>query len=134
MKKYFLIIMAIGLMFASVSVAQVFHTTNQATVSWDQDFVGIPTAEVKWNVYLANAITDPVKTNPAKIGNAVGRPYTITLAVEGKYYVGVSAVRIIDNVVVGESSILWADTQTAVPAFGLQYFTIPPAPTKIIKQ
>jgi hypothetical protein len=133
MKKIMLMVL-IGIFCFSFVYAQEFHTTNQATIDWEQDLGGIPAAEVKWNVYLANAITDPGKTNPVKIGNAVGRPYTITLNVEGKYYVGVSAVRTISGTVVGETDILWADTQTEVPAFGLQYFTIPPMPTRIIKQ
>ena len=134
MKKYFLTIMAIGLVLASVSIAQEFHIADRATINWDQDLGNIPAAEIKWNVYMTNAVTDPGKANPAKIATAIGKPYTIVFSVEGKYYVGVSAVRIIDGSVIGETDILWADTQTDVPAFGFKYFTLPPMPKKIIKQ
>jgi hypothetical protein len=136
MKKYLLMFSFIVLLVLSVRVvfAQEFYTTNQATVAWDQDFGGVATSEVLWNIYLANAITDPEKANPVKVATALNQQYVITLNTEGKYFVGVSAIRKIGSEVVGESAITWSDIQGDSPKFGLQYFTIPAAPTKIVKQ
>jgi hypothetical protein len=118
--------------FASLAGAQEWHTANQVTIGWDKSDGStvdppIPQNEISYRLYLANAITDANKTNPAKIADDVKTlTYTVTLGTPGKYFVGVSAIRTVEGEIVGESEIAWSDT--ANPPFGVQMFIAPPAP------
>lgn len=130
MKKSILLMLIITLVFCGQAFAETnWHTANQTTVAWDQDLSGIPAAEVKWNIYLANAATDPQKANPVKIGTATAKEYTVTLNTEGRFFVGVAAFRTVDGTDL-ESDIAWSDQAT--PAFGIQYFLVPLKPSGLI--
>lgn len=139
MKKHFkydkaelTIILATVLFFvAAIAFAQTFHTANQKTIAWDAvtqttGGAAIDPAEMSYNVYLANALTDPNKTNPSLIGNTADLQYLVTLGVEGQYFVGVKAVRTVGGEVVSESTISWSDAAT--PDFGLRYYEPPQQP------
>ena len=118
--------------FASLAGAQSWHTANQVSVAWDASDGStvdppIPQNEISYRIYLANAITDANKANPAKIADDVKTTnYTVTLGTPGRYFVGVSAIRTVEGEIVGESDIMWSDTSN--PAFGIQMFIAPPAP------
>lgn len=132
MKTFLINLFLVLLLAGSGSVnAQTWHTANQTTVGWDavttlDNGDPMPGGDtISYNVYLRNAITggDPVRV--ATGINAV--QYTVTLGVEGKYFVGLSAVRVpaIDPTVEIESEIAWTDDPVAVlngETFGIQYF------------
>jgi len=137
MKRFFSVI-AILLIFTGIAFAQTWHTVNQATVEWDavtalDNGDPLPAGDtIEYVVYLANAITDPNKDNPSEIETITATQSTITLNVEGSYFVGVKAVRkIADGTNVGESEVAWSDDPQFVQGgetFGLRYFLPPAAP------
>lgn len=132
MKKTSIIFFAIlffVLVAGSAMAATEWHTANQTTVGWDMDYGNIAPAEVTFNIYVANALTDPSKSSPVKVGNVAEKQYTITLNTEGRYFVGVSATRNVDGVDL-ESDITWSDT-SANP-FGIQFFEVPKKPIGLI--
>lgn len=110
-----------------------WHTANQTTIAWDQDYSiedgTIPIDQVTWDVFLVNATTDPDKTSPVKIGTATEKQYTITLNTEGKYIFGLQAVRTVDGEVLKSATITWSDSETN--PFGIKYFIIPANPSNL---
>jgi hypothetical protein len=140
MKKLFLLAsLLVSIVAISVPVMAVdFITANQATVAWDpvtksvDGTVTFAAGEITYSVYLANAITDPNKANPSKVRTIPETQTTLTLNTEGKYFVGVSAVRTVAGSLIGESAITWSDQST--PAFGIQFFVIPGPPTGLRPQ
>ena len=126
--KYFLLIL-IGLFFVTgAAYGQTWHTANQATMAWDavtqlSNGDPIPVGDiVKYKVWLKNAVAGG---DPTELGEIAELEYTITLNTEGKYFVGVSALRYSkDNVLLNESAISWSDMAecTAAGPFGIQYF------------
>jgi hypothetical protein len=137
MKKRWLIIpiLLVLLVLGGLALAQTWHTANQATVAWDA--VAVPAGStVEYVVYLANAVTDPNKDNPAEVAVTTDTDQLITLNVEGSYFVGVKSRRILtaDGTNVGESDISWSDDPTRVlngETFGLRYFVPPDAPSNL---
>ncbi len=142
MKKRLTVILAIFLvLFAGIALAQTWHTANQATVAWDAvttidngDPLP-PTDTIEYVVYLANAVTDPNKTNPVEVARTTNTQQLITLNVEGQYFVGCKAIRkIADGTEVGESVVAWSDDPQYVQngeTFGLRYFMPPSAPNQL---
>jgi len=134
-RKVSLFVVLIFVLLAGVALAQTWFTTNQATVEWDA--VSVPAgSSVEYVVYLANAITDPNKTNPSEVGTLTATSQLITLNVEGSYFVGVKSRRLLDSdgSNVGESDISWSDDPTRVQGgvtFGLRYFLPPDAPSNL---
>ena len=122
------------LLFGSVVWAQTWHTANQTSVSWSavtHSTTGDPlTDDITYKLYLANAVTDPDKSTPSLIvEGVVDTRYTITLGVEGRFFVGIKAVRSIDGEVVAEGEMSWSDDPLVVAngqTFGIRYF-LPPA-------
>jgi hypothetical protein len=116
-------------------MAQEWHTANQVTVAWDASDGStvtppIPQNEISYRLYLANAITDPNKTNKAKIADGVVElQRTVTIGTPGKYFVGVSAIRTVSGKIVGESEVMWSDA--ANPPFGIQMYIAPAQPGAI---
>jgi len=122
---------------------QEWHEANQATVAWNvttmlADGSDVPADNtVEYAVYLANAITDPGKTSPALVqDNIAGLSYTITLGSEGKYFVGIQAIRkVADGTEVARSSIGWSDDSgTATVPFGLIRYVPPQGVTGLSVQ
>lgn len=129
------------LFLAGVALAQTWYTANQATVAWDAvttidngDPLP-PTDTIEYVVYLANAVTDPNKTNPVEVARTTNTQQVITLNVEGQYFVGCKAIRkIADGTEVGESVIAWSDDPQYVQngeTFGLRYYLPPSAPNQL---
>ena len=128
MMKTFLVIIGILFFFSGVAYGQTWHTANQVTVGWDAvtqltNGDPIPTGDsVKYKVWLKNAVTGG---DSAELEEITELEYTITLNTEGKYFVGVSALRYSsENVLLNESITCWSDTIecTAEGPFGIQYF------------
>ena len=136
-KAIYLITLSVILIFMAVlAFGQTWHTTNQATIAWDAvttNFGGDPLPSgdtVEYKVYLANAVTDPDKTSPTEVARVAALENTITLNVEGRFWVGVRAVRTEQTTETElESVIAWSDNPAYVAngeTFGLQHF-LPPA-------
>jgi len=130
------------LVFAGSAFCVEWKTTNQATVAWDavttlDDGSAVPANNtVKYRVYLSNADSDPDKASPALLTAEpiTALEYTLTLNAEGRYLVGVQAVRYDENSTeVGTSTINWSDTNgEATPnPFGLLHYLPPAAPANL---
>jgi hypothetical protein len=133
MKKLILLATLFVFFLAVPAFAQVsnWHIANQATVGWDavtqlDNGDPLPAGDVvQYVVLLANALTDPNKTNPAEVGTVTALEYTVTLNVEGRYLVGIRAERIVEGTKVSESIVAWSDDPAYVAngeTFGLSYF------------
>jgi hypothetical protein len=95
----------------------------------------IPAGEVvKYECFLANAITDPGKTNPALITAApiVATQFGIDLGgVEGKYFAGVRALRTLNDEILVRGDMAWSDNPEVVAdgtPFGLKLYAKPATP------
>ena len=143
MKKV-IVTLLISLVFVVSALSIEWKTANQATVQWDavttlSDGNPVPSDNsVKYRVYLANAVTDPDKTNPSLLTtNPISAlEYIITLNTEGKYYIGVSAVRYDSTgaeIADTESDINWSDTngESTPNPFGLVYYIKMGAPKNL---
>lgn len=136
MRRFVFIISAL-LLCTGTAQAQQWYTTNQATLAWDAvtklvDGRPLPEGNViQYKVYLANAVTDSGKTNPIEVGTGIVETrYVITLNQEGKYFVGIRAVRIVGGEAVAQSEVTWADDPASNPQpgpFGLRFFESPGA-------
>jgi len=135
MKKLLVALLAIGfLFFTSTVYALDWHTANQATVGWSEvtTLAGgnpIPAGStITYQTYLANAVTDPDKTNPSDTGIVTTNEKIYTLGTEGKYYVGVQALRNVDSETLESSTIAWSDIAEFCLdgiTFGLRFYLIP---------
>ena len=127
MKQFFIIIVAL-IFWSGLAYGQTWHTANQVTVAWDAvteltNGTPVPTGDiVKYKVWLKNAVTGG---DPVELGEITELEYTITLNIEGKYFVGVSAGRYSsENVFLNESIICWSDVAECIAegTFGVQYY------------
>ncbi len=135
LNKLSVIFLVLFLTFSVTAFSQEWHTANQITITWDavtemQGGIAIPETDIiEYRVYLANAITDSDKTNPAEIDITGDTSYTITLTGEGQYFVGLQTIRkLADGEVIGESVIGWTDDPAIVlggATFGIRHF-LPP--------
>lgn len=138
-KPFEISIMAVVLVlgFGLLALAQNWHTANQSTLAWDPVTTNIngealpADGVVKYTVFLANATTDPEKTNPALIAESIPETqYTFTLNAQGKFIPGVKSELWVAGELVEESVIAWSDdpefTQSG-EAIGLRYFLPPKA-------
>lgn len=108
---------------------QVWHTANQVTVAWDavitlENGDPLPATDiVKYKVWLKNVVTG---SEPVKLGEVIDLEYTITLNIEGKYFVGASALRYSDEGELLSTSITcWSDVVECVfegNTFGIRYY------------
>ena len=131
MKRLTLILVA--LLIGTAAHAVEWKTMNQATVDWDAVTAlisGAPVPEnnsIKYRVYLDKGD----KANPQVLGDTDQLQYTITLNEEGRFIVGVSAVRFDENgTEIGESEINWSDVNgggTPNP-FGFVHYLKPASP------
>lgn len=134
-------LLALSIVCVNGADALQWHTANQTTIQWDavtelSNGSPIPAGnEIRYNVYMANAITDAGKESAVLITPEpiIETQYVVTLGVEGKYLVGVSAVRLDNGEIVDESAINWSDTNgeyTPNP-FGLRYYIPIPMPKNL---
>jgi len=134
--KKLLAVLAMVLLFTVPALADVpFHNANQATLSWDAvttDVDGDPITGVTYKLWLANADTDPNKSNAVEVWDGAETQATITLGVKARYYVGVQAW--LDDL---HSIINWADEiegQEDADLFGLRYAVPPHGPRSLVKE
>jgi len=119
---------------AYASAADVtFYNANQFTLQWNEvaeDADGDPITGVTYEVVMANAITDPGKTDPAVVASPATNTATITIAVKGRYFVGVRSVW--DGL---RSDINWGDDTILqdVPPFGVRFAVPPKVPDGLMK-
>ena len=126
--KTFLVILGTLFFLTGAAWGQTWHTANQATVAWDAVTTltnddPVPEGDiVKYKVWLKNAVTGG---EPVDLAEVAELEYTITLNTEGRYFVGVSALRYSsEDILLNESIICWSDVIecTAEGPFGIQYF------------
>lgn len=113
-----------------------WQTANQFTIAWDAVTTNTngealnETDIIKYEVLIANNLTDPDKLNPVSLGITDQATYTLTLNTEGQYIIGVKSLRyIVENdveVLVASSTISWSDDPNVGTEFGVRYF-LPPA-------
>ena len=135
MKKWIVALCAVLLVFSYAYADVIFHNTNQASVTWDAvttDIDGDPITGVTYRLYLANADTDPNKTNPVIIQDGItDTNAVITLNTKGRFYAGVSALYEGD-----ESVINWADeieNQPNTEPWALRFGVSPNPPKNFAK-
>ena len=137
MKKLIIIALILSVAFAVGAVE--WRTANQTTIGWDavtllDDGSALPAGTtIQYRVYMSNSITDPTKANPVTLTTTDQLEYTITLNAEGKFYVGVSAVRFDGTEEVDESAINWSDVngEMTPDPFGLRFYKPLPAPKNL---
>ena len=134
MKKILWTILFFGLLvFVSLAQAETeWRPTNQATLTWNEptllsDMISpIPSGDtVTFNTYVKN---EDGSGQTLVAGNSQCCSYTYSFLLEGRYYIGVSVVRLTPTGVTTESPISWSDDvkhTTGGIVFGYQhYFTI----------
>ena len=110
--KRLLIILAI-LIFAAPAMAQTWYTANQVTLAWDAVPKVLATDQAnKYQVYSRNDLVS--------LGSKIGTEITatqllISLTVEGRYYLGVKAVRYPAGETVGIESVFASSRSTSPP-------------------
>lgn len=127
--KRFILILAI-MIFASPAMAQTWYTANQVTLAWDAVLKVLTTdQENKYQVYSRNDLVS--------LGNKIGDEITTTQLVvsftsEGRYYLGVEAIRYPVGETVGIKSATKAWSNVAADTnnspFGVMYFAAPGYP------
>ena len=124
MKK--LIVLAI-MLFASVAIAQTWHTANQATFSWNAVAPVVAGDVIKYQVYVKKGETEPLVSAG---GETAATSFVLTFSVEGRYYLCVETLRYpqgetepvrSDTISCSNNA---ADTASGSP-FGVKYFTNP---------
>lgn len=103
-------------------------TANQVSVAWDPvetNVDGEPiTGTISYKIYYRTALSEV----EAFVATTTDTRYTFTFTVEGRYYMGVRAVRNVDVVEIGSSIISWSDNPAVCQdgkIFGAQYFKLP---------
>lgn len=134
MFKRILIGLIVLLMFTTVASAEiVWVAANQRTVRWDavtklENGKDIPADNtIKYRIY-----TKSEDGTVTQVGETDTDNYTVTLQNEGRYVIGVQAVRYDkDGKEVSKSTISWSDNPDAVldTTFGISYFVAPASPT-----
>ena len=128
--RSFFIVLCIGLLFIAGTVyGQTWYPTNQATIGWDASTElvnGNPVPSdnvVKYRVWKKNSDGTGITVVESDIVNT---QYTFTFAEEGKFFLGVSALRYsASEELLDESSVCWSDLVECVfngETFGVRYY------------
>jgi hypothetical protein len=139
MKKLFLIlVLTLGLVLPANAID--WHTANQVTIAWDAYATDLqPGDKITYKVYSKKLPNGEEKL----LKEFTGLTATITFISEGRYIVGVSTVRGVDENGDGnfdpateqilESEINWSDTngENTPNPFGLRYFVNPGNPKNL---
>jgi hypothetical protein len=137
-KPLFVILLCffMALLSASIASGQIFYPANEKTIAWDavttvvdadgNDFPISATDVIKYKVLLASYDGSQIGT-PQVLGITTNTNYVVTLSDEGKYVVGVSALRYLspsDEESISESTITWSHLPEGVEGepFGLVLF------------
>lgn len=124
----------LGLLLVTHARAQEWHIANQLTMAWDPvglEGGGSPGAgEITYTVYLMKEgeleqeIESGVQTTE----------FTFTFPQEGRYFLGVKAVRIVDGNEIESSRIAWSNTDGSPNNWGALHYARPTVPVSLIKQ
>jgi hypothetical protein len=130
--SYLMAIFTIFLFAAPSSLLAVsWKTANQVTFAWDaSETADIPQEQISYTVLMVSE-TDTTKASPTTVvENLTALQHTITMNVEGRYFLGVKAVRTVDGAVVSESTVAWSDDDAATGSkpFGVQFYKTPDPP------
>lgn len=142
MKKCFTICAIALAIFTGSASAESWYPANKSTLAWDHEAtvtlsdgatITIPQAELSYRVYRTLA-TAPNKVEPEFLGTTPDKSFLVRFSEEGRYLLGVQAVRTIPGVetpVVSEVS--WSDVaaMTHDKPFGVEFFIPPAAPTGV---
>jgi len=147
MRKAFWFIIGFWIVFSWFLVtgaqAQTWHNVNQVTCAWDvvtTDIDGDPLpidGTLHYRLFLANADTDPTKTNPSQVADTTDLQTTITIGTKGRYYVGVQAIWIYTDLSELASGINWADEiadQETVSIWAIRHQMPPQKAKDLVKQ
>lgn len=114
---------------ASVASAQTWVTANQLTVGWDAVAPLQPTDTVKYQVYLRQGTSGDGTAYGAE---TLATQQLITFTEEGRYFIGVRAVRypLGETVGIPSPTISWSNVAEVTQSgpFGAVYFVSPNAP------
>ena len=136
MKKFILLITVFFLLPCSLVYAQTnWVTANQLTIGWDavsslENGDQIPeNSKIVYEIYTKDW-KDVSGTTMKDVGNTEDTTFTITLEQEGRYFIGVKAIRkdLTNNEILSESTISWSDNPDYVSEqniFGTRYFLAP---------
>jgi hypothetical protein len=140
MKKKFLVWFILLVFFPFTQLyALTWHTANQTTIAWDA--VAVDSGSVEYEVFIANASTDPNKANPVSVWRGPETQTVITLSTEGQYYAGVKTWRIVDASTELDSVIGWSDDPNIAgdidgdgvgDPFGIRFY-VPPGVIRNLK-
>jgi len=128
MKKLILTLLAIVSMFSPV-LALDWHTANQATVAWDPSEKIVDTDVITYVLYFKIVGTEV----PILAGETADLNFTFTFTNEGKYYLGVSAKRLVIDGEIVESEINWSDVngESTPSPFGVRFYVKPEQPKNL---
>ena len=136
MKKIILPIAIILIMtFAGFAQAFEWHSANQVTVLWDavtklSDGSDIPaTSTIKYKIYLRDESGTIAENQEVDTISAL-----ITFVNEGKYHVGISAVRYENTTEIAESDVTWSDVSGMPDPFGFLFYLKPEVPAGLRMQ
>ena len=129
MKKLFLAVVLVLAMAGMSWAVDDWATANQLTVGWDNvttliDGRTLPVGNtVSYRVYLRPDGT----TTQTQVAQVTTNQATITFTVEGKYYIGIQAVRFVAGEEVSVSGISWSDDPLVVDTrtFGVKFWITP---------
>jgi hypothetical protein len=119
MKKLVCIAAFFFLFTAPMALAQTWYHANEFTCAWDAvttDADGDPLpadATIEYEVFLANAVTDPDKTSPVSVWRGTELTATIALNTKGQYYVGVKSILVFLDGTELVSDFNWSDVLDA---------------------
>jgi len=129
------VVLAVILIFTLAHIAgaaeMVWKPTNQASIAWDavttfDDGSALPSGSTVQYDTFTRGEKDPVTTY-VRAATVTVPAVTLTFQIEGRYFVGVQAIRLVNGVVVPESNstISWSDNadmvQGGIP-FGISYY------------
>ena len=106
-----------------------WHTANQATVAWDPSEKIVDTDVITYVLYFKIVGTEV----PILAGETADLNFTFTFTNEGKYYLGVSAKRLVIDGEIVESEINWSDVngESTPSPFGVRFYVKPEQPKNL---
>jgi len=106
-----------------------WHTANQVTVAWDPSEKIADTDVISYFLYFKIVGTD----TPILAGETADLEFTFTFVDEGKYYLGVSAKRLVADGEIMESDINWSDIngESTPNPFGVKFYAKPEQPKNL---
>lgn len=127
-------VLFITFVFSALVCAQTYYPADSLTVAWDA--VTVPAGStVEYAVYsrqTSQGVGEGQLKTTVQIPNAV-----VQFTSEGRYFVGVKAIRKVGGQEVSSSEISWSDTGTNCQGgvtFGAIYYSAPSAPKGLRKQ